>query len=186
LLDAGVNTTAWIAYLRRAAFPIAIILYVQFRRADSAVQPGTERPTSSIALGVFAAATLAAATTILTTAGHDLLPPYFVDRSELIYSYALWYQSISFALFLFAAVVLFGKRRSVLDLWLLVALVGWLVESLLTLTLHGRFTVGWYCLFVMTLFSHLVVMLALIAESNRLYARLACRPWPGSGNGKPG
>ena len=36
-----------------------------------------------------------------------------------------------------------------------------------------RFTVGWYGLFVMMLVSHLVVMLALIAESSRLYARLA-------------
>jgi hypothetical protein len=70
-------------------------------------------------------------------------------------------------------VVLFRKRRSVLDIWLLVALAGWLVESLLTLTLHGRFTSAGTALFVMTLFSHLVVMLALIAESNRLYARLA-------------
>ena len=31
-------------------------------------------------------------------------------------------------------------------------------------------TAGWYWLYVMMLFSHLVVMLALIAESNRLYA----------------
>ena len=58
-------------------------------------------------------------------------------------------------------------------MWLLVALSGWLIQSLLIMTLQGRFTAGWYCLFVMMLFSHLVVMLALIAESNRLYARLA-------------
>jgi signal transduction histidine kinase len=37
----------------------------------------------------------------------------------------------------------------------------------------GRFTAGWYWLFIMTAFSHLVVTLALVAESNRLYARLA-------------
>ena len=78
-----------------------------------------------------------------------------------------------FALFIVATAMLFRTRKSVLDMWLLVALSGWLIQSLLILTLHGRFTAGWYCLFVMTLFSHLVVMLALIAESNRLYARLA-------------
>ena len=35
LLDAGINTTGWIANLQRAAFPIAIILYVQLKRADT-------------------------------------------------------------------------------------------------------------------------------------------------------
>ena len=58
-------------------------------------------------------------------------------------------------------------------MWLLVAFSGWLIQSLLILTLTSRFTAGWYWLYLMTLFSHLVVMLALIAESNRLYARLA-------------
>ena len=58
-------------------------------------------------------------------------------------------------------------------MWLLVALAGWLTETLLVLTLESRFTAGWYGLFILTLFSHLVVMLALIIESNRLYARLA-------------
>jgi signal transduction histidine kinase len=61
----------------------------------------------------------------------------------------------------------------VLETWLLVALSGWLIESLLIMTLHGRFTAGWYCLYLLTLVSHLVLMLALIAETNRLYGRLA-------------
>jgi len=58
-------------------------------------------------------------------------------------------------------------------MWLLVALSGWLVQSLLNLPIHARFTLGFYCLFIMMLASNLIVMLALIAESNRLYARLA-------------
>ena len=41
------------------------------------------------------------------------------------------------------------------------------------MTLHGRFTVGWYCLFGMTLASSFIVMLALIAETSWLYPRLA-------------
>jgi signal transduction histidine kinase len=57
--------------------------------------------------------------------------------------------------------------------WLLVALSAWLVQSLLNLLIHARFTLGWYCLFGLMLVSNLVVMLALIAETNRLYARLA-------------
>ena len=173
LLGGGVNSTAWIASLRRGAFPTFIILYVLLQRADSARQPGIDRRPPSIGGGIFAAFVLAAAVTLLTTIGHEYLPPYFIDRTRLIYSYALGYQFILFLLFVTATVMLFRTRRSVLDMWLLVALAGWLTETLLVLTLHSRFTAGWYGLFILTLFSHLVVMLALITESNRLYARLA-------------
>jgi signal transduction histidine kinase len=58
-------------------------------------------------------------------------------------------------------------------MWLLVALSGWLIQSLLNILIQARFTAGWYGLFVMMLVANLIVMLALIAESNRLYARLA-------------
>jgi len=173
LLGAGVNSTAWISGFRRAALPIAIILYVFLKSADSTAQPGTELSTFRIDAGVFAAVILAGAFTLLATRGHDLLPPYFQNRTDQIASYAAVYQSGLFLLFLIATAMLYRARQSVLDMWLLVALAGWLTEMILILNLHSRFTAGWYGLFILTLFSHLVVMLALIAESNRLYARLA-------------
>ena len=70
-------------------------------------------------------------------------------------------------------IVLVRKLNSVLGLWLLVALAGWLVQAILNVPLNGRFTAGWYGLFVVMLVSDLIVMLALIGEANWLYARLA-------------
>lgn len=172
LLGAGVNSTAWISSFRRAAFPIAVILYVVLMRADSATRPDTNR-SPRIGEGVLAATLLAGAATLLATAGHDWLPPYFRNRTDQVVSYAFGYQVTLLLLFSIAAAMLFRTRRSVLDMWLLVALAGWLAETVLILSLQSRFTAGWYGLFFLTLFSHLVVMLALIAESNRLYARLA-------------
>ena len=173
LLDSGVNSTAWIASLRRGAFPLSIILYVLFQQADAVRRVGIERGPPNIVGGLLVAFVLAGAVTLLATKGHEFLPPYFIDRSHLIYSHALGYQFILLLLFVSATAMLFRARRSVLDMWLLVALAGWLTETLLVLTLDSRFTAGWYGLFILTLFSHLVVMLALIIESNRLYARLA-------------
>ena len=173
LLDSGVNSTAWIASLRRGAFPLSIILYVLFEQADAARRVGVERRPPGVVGCVLVAFALAGAVTLLATEGHDYLPPYFIDRSHLIYSHALGYQFVLLLLFATATAMLFRARRSVLDMWLLVALAGWLTETLLVLTLESRFTAGWYGLFILTLFSHLVVMLALIIESNRLYARLA-------------
>jgi len=58
-------------------------------------------------------------------------------------------------------------------MWLLVALATCIAHALLNLEAWGRFTVGFYSQFILLLVSHLVVMLAFIAESNRLYAHLA-------------
>ena len=173
LLGAGVDTTAWLAFFRRSVFPIAVIVYAQLKRPDSAEPALTERPPAGIVVGVLAAIALAAAVVLLANYGQGLLPTYFADRADVVRSNQVVYESIEFALFALATAVLFRNRSSVLDMWLLVAFCGFLIQGLLNLTLHARFTAGWYGLYGMMLFSHLVVMLALIAESNRLYARLA-------------
>jgi signal transduction histidine kinase len=172
LLDAGINTTGWIATLQRLAFPIVIIQYVQFKRVETAPRLQRERPEGA-GLWIAAAISLAIAVTVLTTAGHDLLPPFYSNDAKLIYANSVAYQSLMFALLLVAVPMLIRTRRSVLDLWLLVALFGWLIQTALIMTLHARFTAGFYCLYGIVVASHLVVMIALVAESNRLYARLA-------------
>lgn len=173
LLGAGLNTPGWLTYGRRWVFPVVIILYVWLRRRESAVLAGTERPLVRVSAWVFAAVAGAAAATLLTTAGHDLLPPFFANRSRVAYQYFVWYQLVHLAGIAVAAALLFRARTSVLDLWLLVATASWLIETLTNVTLTTRFSVGWYWLHCMALFSNLIVMLALIAESNRMYARLA-------------
>ncbi len=171
LLGAGVNTTAWIAISRRLGFPVAIILYAYLKSREPRTH--LEPSARAVIAAIVAAAVAALAITVITTVGHDLLPPYYATRSALIYSSAVIVQAATALAFFASAVVLFRNRSSVLDLWLLVAVAGWLIETLLIITLQARFTVGFYTLYVMVLFSHLVVMLALIAETNRLYARLA-------------
>jgi len=173
LLGAGINTTGWLAFFRRTAFPIAFILYAYLKQAGSAVQPGIAEPPARILASVLSATALAAAVTVLATSGHSLLPPLFLNRSEVVYPNLIMVNATTIALTGVAMAMLLRQRKSVLDMWLLVALSGWLFQSLLNLPLQARFTLGWYCLFGMMLVSDLIVALALIAESNRLYARLA-------------
>lgn len=173
LLGAGLSTAAWLAYGRRWVFPIAVVFYIWLRRKESAALPGTERTTVRVAVWVFAAVAAAAAALLLTTAGKGLLPAYFVSRSAIIYSHALLYQTALLTGFVAAGVLLFRSRRSVLDMWLLVAMACWVIETLTNMMLTARFTAGWYSFFAVSVFSHLIVMLALIAETNRLHARLA-------------
>lgn len=173
LLGAGVNTTGWLAYSRRWAFPVMIIVYVWLRQREFAAQPGTERPPVHAVAWGLGAVTAAGAVTLLTTVGHDLLPPYFASPVSVADQYFPWYQLLQLVGVGVAGTMLIRTRTSVLDMWLLVATASWLIETLMIATLTHRFSAGWYWVNCVTLFSHLVVMLALIAESNRLHARLA-------------
>ena len=173
LLGAGLNTTAWIALLRQMSFAIAVIVYVWSKPSGLSAQPGTEAVAPRITVHIFGAVVLATAVTILTTSGLALLPPIFHDREHVIRSDLVGYEAVATVLWVIAIAMLWRRRSSVLDMWLLVALASWLLQSLLVMTLPGRSTAGFYWLSIITMVSHLIVMLALIAESTRLYARLA-------------
>ena len=173
LLGAGVSTTAWLYIFWRASVPIAVILYVVLKWRESAEPAGTERAAVGVIWGILAAVALAGALTLLATAGQDLLPPLYVNRSEANYPNIMGVVFVLVALFLVAAPMLLWRRTSVLDLWLLVVLAAWLVQTLFLTTLRGRFTVTWYTAIIVVLLSHVFLMIALIAESSRLYARLA-------------
>ncbi len=173
LLGAGVNSTAWLAAVRRIAFPVAVTVYILVRRFAPPSRQDAEQPGRSIAQGAIAATVSAAAVTALATVGHDLLPPFFVDRSRVIQSTLVMMNVLVIALTAVPIVMLVRRCSSLLDLWLLVALAAWLIQAVLNMPLTARFTLGWYALFAMIFLSSFTVMGALVAESNRLYARLA-------------
>jgi signal transduction histidine kinase len=105
--------------------------------------------------------------------GDEWLPPIFVNRSDTQIFNSLVSNGGNSVLVAIAIGLLFRNRRSVLDLWLMVALASWLLQSVLNVVVPARFTVGFYALYLIMLSAHLVVLLALIVEANRLYARLA-------------
>jgi C4-dicarboxylate-specific signal transduction histidine kinase len=68
---------------------------------------------------------------------------------------------------------LLWQRKSVLDLWLLVALTAWFMQLPISLRDWTRFTVGYYAQFALMPTANLILMFALIIESSHLHARLA-------------
>ena len=173
LLGAKVNTTGWIAVAWRLSVPIAVFLYAWLRRADATDRPVAERRPAKVLQGLLISIALAILVTLLATLGHDLLPSFFIDQNQVIQSRLITVNVVVIAWTIAAMVMLLRQERSVLDLWLLVALSAWLAQSLLNLLLQSRFSLGAYVFLVLTLVSNLIIMLALITESNRLYARLA-------------
>lgn len=172
LLGAKVNTTGWIAVSWRIAAPIAVLLYAWLKRRD-ANRPIADRPRAAVLQGLLCAIALVIFVTVLTTLGHDLLPSFFVSSSDAIPAVLTTVNLIAIAATIAAMVMVFRQERSVLDLWLLVAMCGWLAQSLINVQIHSRHVLGAYVFLGLTLVSNLIVMLALVTESNQLYSRLA-------------
>jgi len=172
LLGAGINTTAWIMIFRRLAFPLAVILYVIWARRDLSTLTFESRSRERVM--VWAASAIALGLVLITLAvrGSDLLPQMSVNKTDSNLTNLTIYNFCNIALILAAGAVLWRKPRSLLDVWLMVALTGWLIQSLLNLPVHTRFTLGWYALYLVVFVSHLLVLFALIGEANRVYAQL--------------
>jgi signal transduction histidine kinase len=173
LIGGGTSTTAWIGFVRLWAFPVAVFIYALLKTAESARAPDAERSPAPVLASVSGSIALAALATIVASVGHDLLPTLFVDRRVGFYPNLLAGNVTTIALTLAAMITLFLKRKSVLDIWILVALLGWVLQGMLNLQLHERYSLGWYLLYGLILTSNLIVMVALVAESNRFYAQMA-------------
>jgi hypothetical protein len=119
--------------------------------SDTASPPGAETTGSEDRRGLLAAIILATSFTLLATRGQDLLPPIFANRSDANYFNSFVIESILFALFIVATAMLFRTRSSVLDMWAAGCPVGLAGPVATDHDAPGRFTAGWYCLFVMTL-----------------------------------
>ena len=120
---------------------------------------------SPIAYSIVGAIIAAAGIAMLTTLGHDLLPPYFVNRIEGVPTTLLIANGIVISLTAGAIIAVFRRRRSVLDGSARRCPGGRLMQSLLNLQLQARFTIGFYTLFMMMMAATVIMLLALVAES---------------------
>jgi signal transduction histidine kinase len=102
------------------------------------------------------------------------LPQFMSDARNVS---ALWQYVPATAVFLYLTgfTVLWTRRRSVLDLWLMVALCTLLIEILLLSYLSAglRLSVGWWAGRLYGFTSASVVLLVLLSETTTLYGRLA-------------
>jgi signal transduction histidine kinase len=119
------------------------------------------------------AAALAAVLTVVATVGEPLLPIMMADRITWLSPRVLRVAVVLLGLLAGAMAAVWRGRRSILDLWLLLALWAWFLELSLVLTTSRRYSGGWYTGRTAGLLSGVFVLLMLLWETNRLYARLA-------------
>jgi signal transduction histidine kinase len=173
LLGAGAQTSPWLYVLWRLGFGVAIVSYAMLRSNPQTRNVVESSPRSALSWAVALVIFAALALITLTTAGRDLLPPVIENIRFLplgLFATGLIALTNLLALVLLAA----APRKTILDLWLIVAVFALLAEStMVTFFIPERYTFGFYALRAISVPVAKVVLVVLLWESMRLHANLA-------------
>ncbi|AQH05344.1 diguanylate cyclase (plasmid) [Burkholderia sp. KK1] len=170
LLSAGPQTAVWIWVFWHGGFPALVTASLLAR----AVSPSLGSRAKG-RLAALAAVLLAVGFCTLATAGQSYLPT-FVAKSG---SYTQLSSSPAGLIVEAVCLAALGlhvsttRLRSLMDLWLSVALLGALIDATLTLSAGARYSVGWYAARVASMASSSSVLGMLIYETTGLYRQLS-------------
>jgi signal transduction histidine kinase len=171
IIGDGNNTPAWFFVLWHTTFPLSILMYALFK--DKRTTPAIST-TASIALTLSCVFGAIAALSWLVTAGVEYLPSFYTTSVTLQTGFGNQINVALFFLGALALLVLFVRRRTVLDLWLMVTLFAWLPNFLVAAVASSvRFSVGWYAARGFALVASCMLLSVLLTEMTVLYARLA-------------
>ncbi|MDZ4251365.1 MAG: ATP-binding protein, partial [Sulfuritalea sp.] len=172
LLNSGPQTTAWLYFFWHGTFPLFVIAYVVLK--GKAVTSIERRIPLALAMwiAVIIASGLASAFMLLATTGAGLLPPIMsgnMDADKKIFvALAVWIISL-----VALALLWLRKPHSLLDMWLMVIMLIWILDVALAAVLnHGRYDVGWYMGRAYGLMAASFVLIALLLENGKLYVQL--------------
>ncbi len=170
--EAGQQTTASIAAMRRIGCPLCLLAYALLRGSRQ-VRPGRTVP--ALILGcIVSVAAMVLGITWLVFEHQDLLPR-FTDDNGRITELWMYVPGVALALYALLVVLLGPLGRSVLDLWLTVVICALAIDLILLSYLSAglRLSVGWWAGRLYSLTAASVVLVVLLAEAASLAARLA-------------
>jgi signal transduction histidine kinase len=172
LIGDGPNSPAWIYVLWHTTFPAAIIVYALSKDGAGAASSG-RAAMKAIALTVASVLAVIAGLTWFVTTKAQYLPSFYTD----VRFQTLLGNQANVALLLWGAtalVVLLIRRRTILDLWLMLTLLAYSPNFLVAIIGSSvRFSVGWYAARCFVLVGSCMLLIVLLIETMVLYARLA-------------
>jgi signal transduction histidine kinase len=166
LLGAGLQTAPWLFIFWHLGFPASIIVYVCLKDEKRTL------PRSAIYWSAALVVLLALLLTWFATVHHDILPILFADQRASV-PLGNHITGIDLLTGVIALALLWRRQKSVLDLWLTVAVVCMVAELWVnTFVIGGRYSLGFYVARFLSVTVSVIVLLALLTESTVLYARL--------------
>src|SRR5215212_7574307 len=169
----GLQTSAHLYLLWHCGFPLFVIGYTLSKDEDPRRRFAQGEVRSAILRSIAWTATGGAALAFLCIRGTTLLPRIMLDQYRFVPEWPYVVGAPIAALCTLALVVLWFRRRSILDLFLMVVLCAYLIE----IPPHyypfpGRFSSGWYAVRVTSLLSSSIVLVVLLYEITALYGAL--------------
>ncbi len=156
-------------FISDLSLPAAAISFALLRRS-SAARVDASRVASIIAGGIAATVALAALATWVTAARGDLGVSAPSGAATLLWRVLA--TALLCASLVVAVALLRRARSSVLGLWLLVALIAWLLDVVLRAAAPDYGSVSWHLARSYGVLGTACVMVALLAENATLYSRL--------------
>ena len=174
LIGDRLNTPAWMYVLWHATFPAAILVYALSKGTTRTARLPGKQTMTAIIITVACVLALIAGLTWIVSAKSEYLPSLFTTDVRLRTRLG---NQINIALWLwgFAVLaVLLARRRTILDLWLIVTLLAYMPNFLVAIIGSSiRFTVGWYAARCFVLIGSCTLLAVLLVETTFLYSRLA-------------
>jgi signal transduction histidine kinase len=171
LISGTPSGAVWLFSFWRIMFPIAVVAYVLTKDVHESGRVAEHAPRRIIAAAVTCVLAVAAGLSWLVSAGY--LPNLYIDatRQTLAVQYfagAMWLLNAA------AIVLLFIRQRTILDVWLIVAVFVAIPDLGLAFFFPAvRFSIGWYMAKSYIVIASCTVLIVLLWETTLLYARLA-------------
>jgi PAS domain S-box-containing protein len=167
------NSVGWLFVFWHIGFPLSVIVYALSKDASEAADRSGKSTGTIIGGTIACVITATAGLTWVATAGVGYLPNIYQSAAVLA-PFAHYSAPFLLSLSVTTLVLLFFRRRTILDHWLIVVLFAWLPTfTVAALFTSVQFTVGWYVARVYALFAGSALLFALLAETVVLYTRLA-------------
>ena len=174
LFGAGLQSTGLIYAFWHFGPPVTILGYACLKDAKGARRASRLSPQFAIGGIVAGVVTLVCALTLLATTGEKFLPVFFADDVHIYRRPVIYVYSAVALVTLISLVILWLRRRSVLDYWLLLVLIASISEDTLSAALIGaRYSFGFYAGRVLLLMTSMFVLALLLGQIIRLYTSLA-------------
>jgi signal transduction histidine kinase len=172
LLGAGSQSTAWLSVSWRFGLAVASVGYALLARRRNANDEIDLSHRLAVYWSVTGVAIAVCALTLTVTAGDRFMPRLVVAGTVTPLGHLM--NGASALTNMLALLLLWTRSKSVLNLWLMVSICGPLCETaIVALFVTSRFSMGFYGVRILSLLVSKVVLIVLLSEAMRLYARLS-------------
>jgi len=169
----GPFSTAWFFILWRTGFPGFLIGYALLKSADAGRAYWRGTVSAPLVIGVAVAASLVVAAIFLNILARHTLPRVFFEELSSSTLYPYYVGGPVLVMGGLAVTVLWFRRSSLLDLWLMVVMCLFVIEVPLSFWPHpARFSISWYTFRGIDIFASSLVLVVLLYELTTLYGRL--------------